>query len=93
MEIQRRKPSFLKQFARNFVLRSDMFAAQSTLRYAGQSSYETIFGGILSIIMVLAFMVIFSTTFYDVLTKINVSSSNDIEVNNLEFRMTLLAVI
>ena len=70
MDFQRKKPSFLKQFARNFVLRSDMFAAQPTLRYAGQSSYETLFGGFLSIILVVAFMVIFSTTFYDVLTKV-----------------------
>ena len=64
-----------------------MFAAQPTLRYGGESSFETLFGGVLSIILVVAFALIFYSSFVDVLTKINIVASNDIEVSLLIFRM------
>ena len=66
---------FLKKFLREFVLRSDMFAASTTLRYKGQSSYETLFGGCFSILLVIGFGIIFYTSFYEVLTKVNITSS------------------
>jgi hypothetical protein len=57
----------LKQFVKNFILRSDMFAAQTTVRFNGESSYETIFGGCFSILMVAAFIAIFATQFINVI--------------------------
>ena len=66
-----------------------MFAAQPTLRYGGESSFETLFGGVLSIILVVAFALIFYSSFVNVLTKINIISSNDIEVSFLLSRMIL----
>lgn len=66
---------FLKNFIKSFILRSDMFAAQPTLRFNGESSYETLFGGCLSILLVIGFVGIFSTSFIKVLEKVNVTAS------------------
>lgn len=86
--------SFIKNFVKNFVLRSDMFAAQPTLRLNGQSSYETIFGGCLSILLVTAFAVIFSKSFIAVINKVDVSASLNLEVITFGYfriiRMTIM---
>ena len=50
----------LKQGIKAFVLRSDLFAAASTLRYKGEPAYETLCGGIFSIILVIFFVVVFA---------------------------------
>lgn len=80
MEFQKTKPLFIKKFIKDFILRSDMFAAQPTLRYGGQSSYETSYGGCLSILMVVGFAAIFYTSFINVLRKVNVTASTDVQV-------------
>lgn len=49
----------LKRVLKNFTLRSDLFAADATLRHKGESAYETMFGGILSILIVVGFAFIF----------------------------------
>ena len=72
--------AWLRKFIREFTLRSDMFAAAPTLRFNGQSSYETLFGGCFSILLVIGFAVIFGTSFIDVLNKVNISSVLDVEV-------------
>ena len=69
-----------KNFVRNFVLRSDMFAAAPTLRYNGESSYESLFGGFLSMILVICFTAIFATSFINVLTKIEIEATTEVEV-------------
>lgn len=71
----------LKNICKNFVLRSDLFAAAPTLRMHGEPSYETTFGGCLSILLVCAFAAIFSTSFIEVLQKVNVTASLNLEVN------------
>ena len=72
-----------RNFLRNFVLRSDMFAAAPTMRYNGESSFESLCGGFLSIFLVIGFMAIFATSFIEVLTKVNISASTEEEVNYL----------
>ena len=67
-----------KNFFKGLTLRSDMFAAPPTLRINGQPSYETYFGGCLSILLVILFMAVFSTSFIDVINKINVTASLDL---------------
>ncbi len=71
---------FLKKFIKNFILRMDLFAAQPTLRYNGEGSYETVYGGCLSLLMMIGFAVIFYQSFYEVLNKVNISSSLNVEV-------------
>jgi hypothetical protein len=66
---------------KNFILRSDVFASQPILRYSGEPAYETICGGCLSIIIMLAFIAIFAGSFINVLTKVNIESSSETEVN------------
>lgn len=68
----------VRQFFKNFALRSDLFAAPATMRYNGQSSYESLCGGILSIVLVIAFGAIFATSFINVLTKVTISSETDV---------------
>ena len=70
----------MKDFGRNFVLKSDLFAATPTLRYKGGSAYETVVGGCLSIILVICFILIFYNSFINVLYKVNVLSTVDVEV-------------
>lgn len=70
--------SCLKKFIKNFTLRSDLFAAPATLRYAGETTYESYCGGILSISLVIAFAVIFYSSFVDVLTKVIINASTDV---------------
>lgn len=64
-----------------------MFAAQPTLRFNGQSSYETIFGGCLSILLVIGFAAIFGASFIKVLEKVNVTASLNLEVIESLFRI------
>ena len=68
----------IKDFTRNFALRSDLFAANPNLRYKGGSAYETVVGGCLSIILVLLFIFIFYNSFVNVLYKVNVLSTVDV---------------
>lgn len=71
----------IKSLIKNFILRSDMFAASPSLRIHGQPSYETYFGGCFSIMLVIAFAAIFGTAFIEVLNKVNVTATLDTEVN------------
>ena len=71
----------LKQFLKNFTLRSDLFAAPATLRYSGEPAYESYCGGILSISLVIAFAAIFYSSFVNVLTKVIISASTDVETD------------
>ena len=68
----------IKNFFKNFTLRSDLFAAPATLRYSGEASYESYCGGILSISLVIAFAIIFYSSFVDVLTKVVITASTDV---------------
>lgn len=67
----------LKNILKNFTLRSDMFSASATFRYQGQTSYESLFGGVLSIAIVIAFAVIFYSSFVDVLNKVVITANTD----------------
>jgi hypothetical protein len=53
----------------------DMLSAQPLLRAKGQSSYETFFGGIFSIVIIIAFAAIFYNTFLTVINKMEISYS------------------
>lgn len=81
---------FVKNIARSFILRSDMFAAQPTLRFNGESSYETICGGCVSFIMVVGFIAIFSKSFVEVINKVNISATLNVEVFFILFRIILM---
>lgn len=70
----------VKNCLKNFILRSDMFAAQPNLRFNGSGSYETIFGGCLSILLVIGFAIIFGQSFINVLNMVNVNASLNLEV-------------
>ena len=78
----------LKDFFHKFILRADLFAATPTLRYGGEPAYETMVGGCVSLIMVIGFALIFYSSFLNVLNKVNVIATVDIEVIVFESRMT-----
>ena len=61
---------------RNTVLRFDVFSSGTTLRINGESNYESVCGGILSIILICAFIGIFAASFIGVLTKSNPNSAS-----------------
>lgn len=63
----------LRQFLRNLVLRMDMLSAEPILRANGESAFETCFGGILSIIIMIAFSIIFYNSFLSVIGKLDIS--------------------
>lgn len=67
----------VKNVVKNFALRSDMFAAPATLRFGGQTSYESVFGGVLSLAIVIAFAVIFYSSFLDVINKVVITATTD----------------
>lgn len=69
-----------KNIARSFVLRADMFAASASLRFNGETVYETIFGGLLSLAIVIAFAIVFYSSFLDVINKVVITATTDIEV-------------
>lgn len=69
-----------KKTAKAFVLRSDLFAADTTLRYNGEPAYETLCGGVFSIMLVIFFIVVFATSFIDILNKVVINSESDIDV-------------
>lgn len=73
----------IKQNFKAFILRSDLFSASTSLRYKGVSSYETIGGGVFSIILVVFFIAIFATKFIDLMNKVEVEADVETEVNNL----------
>ena len=73
---------------RNFILRFDLFAANPTLRVRGESSYETFWCGIVSLIMIGAFAGIFAGEVLNVLNKTEIQAVVNQDVQFLSFRMT-----
>jgi hypothetical protein len=63
----------IKDFFKGFILRMDMLSAQPILRANGESSFETYCGGTLSIIIMIAFSVIFYSSFLSVIGKLEIS--------------------
>ena len=57
------------QNMKNFVLRFDLFAANATLRTRGETSYESLGCGIISLIMIGAFIGIFAGEVLNVINK------------------------
>lgn len=54
---------------RNMVLRFDLLAASPTMRVRGEAAYETIWCGLLSLVMIGIFCGIFAGEVLDVLQK------------------------
>ena len=72
-----------KQFKKGFkafILRSDLFAAAATLRYKGEPAYETLCGGIFSIILVIFFVVVFASQFIEILNKLEIEAKTEVNV-------------
>jgi hypothetical protein len=59
----------IKDFIKNLFLRFDMLSVEPTLRLKGETSYCTVCGGTISLIMLLAFSTIFFNNFISVLER------------------------
>lgn len=77
-------PKRLKQFIKTF----DLFAQPVTFRYGDEPSYESLTGGICSIIMVIIFIAIFTGTALNTLNKVYINSktsySEDIDPSHFQ---------
>ena len=60
---------------RNFIREQDLFAAPVQLTYKGQRSFNTAFGGVCSILFILASVVVFGLGTADLVLNTNYSSS------------------
>lgn len=62
------------------IMRCDLLACSPTLRVRGEPAYESILGGFMSIAIMGFFIVVFFTSFLEVLNRVDISatmSSND----------------
>jgi hypothetical protein len=59
----------------NFIQSSDFFCTTELLRYKSQPQYGSVFGGTVSIIMIVALVVMFYNKFIDCINEVGVSSS------------------
>lgn len=69
----------LKQFLKSFTLRMDMLSAEPILRASGESAFETFCGGIFSIIIIIAFSIIFYNSFLSVIGKLEISYTQSLD--------------
>ena len=65
----------LKDLIKNSIWRMDLLSAPPTLRTRQQAAYETIFGGILSIIILGAFYYFLYLQLSDMINKLTISYS------------------
>ena len=65
----------LRDFIRNTIWRMDLLCAPNILRVRGEPDYETICGGIFSLLIMASFIAIFATSLIDVLNKIEITYS------------------
>ena len=63
------------------VYRADLFSSNTTLRMRGEPNYESICGGMVSLIIIIAFGSIFFGTFIEVITKATVNSKTQSSEN------------
>jgi hypothetical protein len=57
----------------------DLFPAQQFLRYKGEAEYKTATGGFCSILVIAIFFALFINSGLDVINKVNVTTSFDIQ--------------
>lgn len=65
----------IKDFLRNLFLRFDLLSVEPTLRLKGETSYSTLCGGTVSLIMLLTFSAIFFNNFFSVLNRTDITYS------------------
>ncbi len=61
-------------FIKTSILRADLFAAQPSNRVRGEPVFETLFGGILSILLMGSFIGVFFQSILNVLNKVEITA-------------------
>jgi len=81
----------IKKFIKSSIKKCDLFSQQVTFRYNDEPAYETVTGGCVSIILIIAFIGIFATTLLRTVEKeyINFNQSKHDEVSPSYFATTL----
>lgn len=81
----------IKKFIKSTIRKCDLFSQQVTFRYNDEPAYETVTGGCVSIIMIIAFVGIFATTLLRTVEKqyINFNLSKHDESSPSYFATTL----
>ena len=69
---------FLKA-VRNFLRKFDSFPATQFLRYNGESEYATATGGILSLIIIVIFIILFTSTGLDIVNRVTVTATSNFQ--------------
>lgn len=83
----------LKDLCRNTILRMDMLCAPNILRVRGEPDYETMCGGIFSLVIMAAFGAIFYSSLMNVLNKMEINyhtsfaddTTSEASINSIQF--------
>lgn len=59
----------IKKSIKTIIKKCDLFSQQVTFRYNDEPAYETMTGGCISIILIITFIGIFSTTLFKTVNK------------------------
>ena len=70
-----------KELIRDTIWRCDVLSATPTLRVRQQAAYETIFGGVLSILVMGVFYYFLYLQMFDMLNKLTISYSSGLSDN------------
>ena len=65
-------------FVGNAISKIDFFSAFTSFRVRGQPIYQTVFGGLCSIIIIVAFFGLFSQNLFDTLKKQNITYTQNV---------------
>jgi hypothetical protein len=64
---------------RQLLQKFDSFPATQFLRYQGETEYATATGGFFSLVVIVVFMILFTSTGLDVINKVNVTATSNFQ--------------
>jgi hypothetical protein len=64
----------IKTIIKNAILRCDLLRSNANLRYQGEPAYESIFGGVISIIIAGFFFIVFIVSIQQLISLQNITS-------------------
>ena len=60
---------------KNFIYKFDFFCTTELLRYKSEPVYRTLFGGMLSMFIIIGLIAVFYNKFMDCINKVSISSN------------------